>query len=127
MSPTRLSQLEVAVRLVVQFNEAFNRHDVTAMMHLMSDDCTFETASPAPDGTVLSGQAAIMAYWQEFFAQFPQVQVKTEELLGYGFRCLLRRAYQWQAAAKNSGHSRGLDIFQVRNGRIDVMMSYTKG
>jgi hypothetical protein len=38
MSPTRLSRLESAMRVVLEFNEAFNRHDVAGMMLLMSRD-----------------------------------------------------------------------------------------
>lgn len=32
MSPTRMSRLESAMRLVLAFHEAFNRHDVAGMM-----------------------------------------------------------------------------------------------
>jgi len=35
MSPTRLSRLESATRVVLEFNEAFSRHDVAGMMELM--------------------------------------------------------------------------------------------
>ncbi len=34
MSPTRMAKIESAIRIVLQFNEAFNRHDVAAMMQL---------------------------------------------------------------------------------------------
>ena len=30
------------------FNEAFGRHDVDAVMALMTDDCIFENTLPAP-------------------------------------------------------------------------------
>ena len=43
------------MRVVLEFNEAFNRHDVAGMMQLMSEDCVFENTSPAPDGTVYTG------------------------------------------------------------------------
>ena len=56
MSPTRMSRIESATRIVLEFNEAFNRHDVAGMMRLMSDDCVFENTDPAPDGTVYSGK-----------------------------------------------------------------------
>jgi hypothetical protein len=48
MSPVRISRLESAMRVVLAFNEAFNRHDVAGMMQLMSDDCVFENTAPAP-------------------------------------------------------------------------------
>ncbi len=41
-----LSTMEVVLR----FNQAFDRHDVDAVMAAMTDDCVFENTSPAPDG-----------------------------------------------------------------------------
>jgi ketosteroid isomerase-like protein len=62
MSPTRLAKLESAIRIVLTFNQAFNRHDVAAMMRLMSDDCVFENTTPAPDGAVYSGKDAVARF-----------------------------------------------------------------
>ena len=42
------------------FNEAFNRHDVDAVMAAMTDDCVFESTSP-PFGERHEGQAAVRA------------------------------------------------------------------
>ena len=70
MSPIRMSKLESAVRVVIEFNEAFNRHDVAGMMNLMSDDCVFEETFPAPDGTVISGKEAIGELLQNFIREF---------------------------------------------------------
>lgn len=62
MSPVRLSRIEAAVRIVLDFNKAFNRHDVAGMMQLMSDDCVFENTHPAPDGAVYSGKASVTQF-----------------------------------------------------------------
>jgi ketosteroid isomerase-like protein len=35
---------------ITAFNEAFGRHDVNAVMALMTDDCIFENTLPTPDG-----------------------------------------------------------------------------
>ena len=64
MSPTRMQRLESAIRVVLAFNDAFNRHDVAAMMQWMSDDCVFETTASAPDGTVDTGREAGTQAWQ---------------------------------------------------------------
>lgn len=50
MSPIRMSKIESSVRVVLEFNEAFNRHDLAGMMALMSEDCIFENTYPPPDG-----------------------------------------------------------------------------
>ena len=48
MSPIRMSRIESAIRIVLDFYEAFNRHDVAGMSKLLSDDCVIESASPLP-------------------------------------------------------------------------------
>jgi hypothetical protein len=42
---------------VRRFNEAFNRHDVDAVMSAMTADCVFENTRPTPDGTRIEGAA----------------------------------------------------------------------
>lgn len=127
MSPTRLSRLESAVRVVLEFNEAFNRHDVDGMMQLMSDDCRFENTAPAPDGTVYAGREAVSQFWQSFFDQSPQAHIEIEEIFGLGFRCIMRWRYGWVDAAGQEGHVRGVDIFQLKDGLITEKLSYVKG
>ena len=127
MSPTRMSRLESATRVVLEFNEAFNHHDVTGMMRLMSDDCVFENTDPAPDGTVYSGKEVITQFWQDFFRESPHAHIEIEEILGFGIRCIMRWRYDWVDVAGKKGHVRGVDIFQVKNGSICEKLSYVKG
>ena len=54
MSPARMSRLETAIRVVLDFHEAHNLHDISGMMRLVSDECIFENTGPAPDGAVFS-------------------------------------------------------------------------
>src|SRR5258708_6129109 len=116
MSPVRMSKLESAARLVLEFNEAFNRHDVAGMMQLMSDDCIFENTAPAPDGALYSGRQAVTQFWQDFFRTSPQAHIEIEEIFGLGFRCMMRWRYDWADAAGNKGHIRGVDIFKLKDG-----------
>ena len=127
MSPTRMSRIESAIRVVLAFNEAFNRHDVAGMMQLLSDDCVFENASPAPDGTVYAGREAITRFWQDFFRESPNARLEIEEVFSAGFRCIMRWKYDWEDAAGEKGHFRGVDIFQVKDGSICERLSYVKG
>ncbi|MBN1449842.1 MAG: nuclear transport factor 2 family protein [Anaerolineales bacterium] len=127
MSPTRLSRLESAVRIVLEFNEAFNRHDVEGMMKLMSEDCVFENTNPPPDGAVYSGKEAVTRFWQDFFRESPQAHIEIEEIFGLGMRCVMRWRYDWVDATGKKGHVRGVDIFQLRDGFIHEKLSYVKG
>lgn len=128
MSPARMLKVEAAARAVLAFNEAFNRHDVEAMMKLMSDDCVFENTAPAPDGTVYSGKEAVTQFWNEFFHESPHAHIEIEEIFGMGGnRCVMRWRYEWVEVSGKKGHVRGVDVFKVEDGLINEKLSYVKG
>jgi ketosteroid isomerase-like protein len=127
MNPARLSKIESAMRLVLEFNEAFNRHDVGGMMKLMSGDCIFENTHPAPDGTRFSGKETVTKFWEEFFRESPHARIEIEEIFGMGSRCIMRWRYEWTDAVGQKGHVRGVDVFKVEDGLIVEKLSYVKG
>ena len=127
MCPVRMSKLEAAIRVVLTFNEAFNRHDVAGMMQLMSDDCIFENTYPAPDGQVYAGKEAVARFWQDFFRESPHAHIDIEEIFGMGNRCIMRWKYNWMDDAGKETHVRGVDIFKVEGDLISEKLSYVKG
>ena len=62
---------------IQRFNDAFNRHDVDAVMAVMTEDCVFENTYPPPDGERYEGQAAVRAFWERFFVSSPQATFET--------------------------------------------------
>jgi ketosteroid isomerase-like protein len=107
---------------IERFNAAFNRHDVDAVMALMTDDVVFENTSPAPDGERHEGQAAVRAFWEHFFATSPNARFEVEDIFAAGDRCTVRWRYDW-----DGGHIRGVDLFRVRDGKVAEKLSYVKG
>lgn len=122
MSPARMSKLEAGVRTVLEFNDAFNRHDVDGMMKLASEDTVFENTDPAPDGTRYEGKAAVSQFWRDFFGNSPNAHIDIEEIFGLGFRVVMRWKYSW-----GKGHVRGVDVFKLKDGLICEKLSYVKG
>ena len=127
MSPIRMSRVESSTRLILAFNEAFNRHDVLEMMSMMHEDCVFENTDPAPDGTRFAGKEAVTQFWQDFFRESPHAHIDIEEIFGFSDRCVMRWKYTWLDAAGNQGHVRGVDVFRVKDGLISEKLSYVKG
>ncbi len=127
MSPARMSEIESGVRIVLEFNEAFNRHDVEGMMKLMSEDCVFENTAPAPDGTSYSGKEAVTQFWREFFQESPHAHIDIEDIFGFRLHCIMRWKYSWVDAEGKQGHVRGVDIFKLKDGLISEKLSYVKG
>ena len=122
MNPSRMAKIESAIRIVLEFNEAFNRHDTEGMMRLMTEDCVFENTHPAPDGTTYSGKQAVTRFWEDFFRASPHAHIEIEDIFGLGKRCIMRWRYEWA-----DGHVRGVDIFKERDGLICEKLSYVKG
>ena len=117
---------EDTLAAVQRFNDAFNRHDVDAVMAAMTADCVFDSTRPPPDGERIQGQAAVRAFWTEFFRRSPHARFTTEELFAAGDRCVVRWVYHWVRDGQ-AGHVRGVDIFRVRDGKIAEKLSYVKG
>jgi ketosteroid isomerase-like protein len=122
-----MEKVEAAVRIVLAFNDAFNRHDVAGMMQWMSEECIFENTNPAPDGTTYTGKAAVAQFWQDFFRQSPSARIEIEEIFGLGIRCVMRWRYTWVDESGQPGHVRGVDIFKLEGGQICEKLSYVKG
>jgi len=110
---------------VDRFNDAFNRHDVDAVMAAMTDDCVFERASP-PHGERHVVQAAVRAAWEAFFAASPTAHFDAEEVIVADDRCIVRWAYSW-TDGDTPGSVRGVDVITVRDGKVSEKLAYVKG
>jgi predicted SnoaL-like aldol condensation-catalyzing enzyme len=126
MTPIRMEKIESASRIAMAYIEAFNRHDISAIMQLISDDCHFETASPAPDGATMTGKPAITQYFQDLFTKFPQAHLKAEQLLGFGIWGILRWRLDWSDPSGSTVYLRGMDLFRVQQDLLSERYSYIK-
>jgi ketosteroid isomerase-like protein len=113
------------ISVVDRFNDAFNRHDVDAVMAVMTDDCIFESTSP-PDGGRFDGQAAVRAVWEDFFGSTPTAHFAAEEQFAVGDRCVVRWRYTWEEGGEPH-HLRGVDVIRVRDGKVAEKLAYVKG
>lgn len=112
---------------IQRFNEAFDRHDVDAVMAAMTEDCVFENTSPPPDGERYQGQAAVRAFWEQFFVSSPHASFETENIFAGGDRGVVCWRYQWIEQDGKHGHIRGVDVFRVREGKVAEKFAYVKG
>ncbi len=108
---------------VNQFNDALNRHDLDAVMALMTDDFVLDTTWPPPDGQRITGQAAVRAYWEQMLQSSPDAHFETEEMFATGDRCTVR----WRYTFNGTQHIRGVDVLRVRDGKLAEKLAYVKG
>jgi ketosteroid isomerase-like protein len=114
------------IETIDRFNEAFNRHDVDAIMALMTDDVVFENTSPRPDGERYEGAAAVRAFWERLFAASPKANFATEDMFAADDRCFVRWNYTF-VNSNGPGNVRGVDVFTVRDEKVSEKLSYVKG
>jgi ketosteroid isomerase-like protein len=125
--PGKDATTESTVAAVGRFNEAFDRHDVDAVMEAMTEDCVFENTWPAPDGERYEGREAVRSFWERFFRSSPGAVFHAEETFAGGDRCVVRWRYDWVGKEGKPGHIRGVDVFRVRDGKVAEKLSYVKG
>ena len=115
------------LRLMHAFAEAWNAHDIVAIMSCMTDDCVFE-ASAGPDvcGARSVGREEVRAAFSEVFAAFPDAQWRDARHFSSGDRGVS----EWTlTGTRNDGTKievNGCDLLTFRDGKIAVKNSYRK-
>jgi ketosteroid isomerase-like protein len=112
---------DAVLDVVARFTEAFDAHDVEAIMSVMTPDCVFEDTAP-PDGTRHVGAAAVRAAWTALFTGSPEGVFTAEDTICSGDRVVVRWRYDW-----GGGHVRGVDLFTVRDGLVAEKLAYVQG
>ena len=117
----------VTVEDLQAFADAWNRHDVDALMTFMADDCVFESSAGADAcGTRYVGRQAVRASFAEVWKVFPDAHWGNAKHFVHGDRGVS----EWTFSGTRSDGSRlevhGCDLFTFRNGKIALKNSYRK-
>jgi steroid delta-isomerase-like uncharacterized protein len=118
---------EVTTDVLHQFAEAWNRHDIDALMSIMTEDCVFE-ASAGPDvcGTRYAGRDAVRSGFAEVWATFPDAHWGSARHIVIGDRGVSEWTFTGTRADGTRVEVDGCDLFTFREGRIAVKDSYRK-
>lgn len=117
----------VTVDMLQEFADAWNRHDVDALMTFMTDDCVFESsAGPDISGTRFVGREAARAGFAEVFVTFPDAHWGDARHFVAGERGVSEWTFTGTRADGARVEVHGCDLFTFRNGKIAVKNSYRK-
>ena len=116
----------VPLSFLDDFADAWNRHDVDAILSMMTPDCVFE-ASRGPDvkGTVYVGREAVRRGIEEVFATFPDARWNGPTHFIAGNRGVTEWVFTG-TGPNGRVEVQGCDVFTFRDGRIAVKNSYRK-
>ena len=117
----------VTTEMLQAFAEAWNRHDIDALMSFMAEDCVFE-ASAGPDvfGTRYAGRDAVRAGFAEVWATFPDAQWSNARHFVREDRGVSEWTFTGTRADGTRVEVQGCDLFTFRDGRISLKNSYRK-
>ena len=118
---------EVTTEFLQAFADAWNRHDVDALMECMTDDCVFE-ASAGPDvcGTRYVGREAVRAGYAEVWKTFPDAHWGNARHFVQGERGVSEWTFTGTRADGTRVEVHGCDLFTFRGGKIALKNSYRK-
>jgi len=118
---------KVTTEMLQAFADAWNRHDVDALMSFMTEECVFD-ASAGPDvcGSRYAGREAVRGGFSEVWATYPDAHWGNAR----HFVCGDRGVSEWIFTGTRADGTRvevnGCDVFTFLDGKIAVKNSYRK-
>ncbi|MBY5947755.1 nuclear transport factor 2 family protein [Photobacterium rosenbergii] len=118
---------EVSIEFLQAFSQAWNNHDIDALMTFVTDDCTFHTAAgPELQGNTFNGRDAVRESFQQVWKNFPDAAWLDGVHFVSGDRAVSESTF---CATKPDGsriEARMVDVFTLVDGKIQVKNAFRK-
>jgi hypothetical protein len=109
--------------VIDRFENAFQTHDPSDFIHIVSKDCILENTGPAPDGARYEGRDACVRFWTSVAAN-QSMHFDEENIDILGDRAIIRWRLVW--GTTNEKSVRGVNIMRVQDGKIIEALGYVK-
>jgi hypothetical protein len=118
---------KVATPALQALLDAFNAHDVDAIMSFFTDDCVFDMPrGPAPGGLRLTGTRQVRAGIQSRFDGIPDIHYGDDRHWSCGDRGVSEWTIRGTQATGEPIEVRGCDLFEFTDGKISRKDSFWK-
>lgn len=119
--------MTVTVKTLQEFGDAWNSHDLDALMSFMSDDCEFHAvAGPDLMGRSFIGREAVREGFKAAFVAFPDAAWLDGEHFVVGDKGVSETTFKGTKADGSRVEARMVDVFTFRDGKIAVKNAYRK-
>jgi ketosteroid isomerase-like protein len=118
----------VTVETLAAFGDAWNRHDLEALMTFMSEDCEFHAvAGPDLLGRSFVGRAAVREGFPLVWQAFPDASWSDAQHFVCGDRGVTQCTFRGTRATDGLRiEARMVDVFSLRDGKIVIKNAYRK-
>ena len=115
------------VEFLQAFSDAWNRHDIDALMSFMDDDCSFHAvAGPDLLGRSFVGRDAVREGFQLAWQAFPDAAWLDPDHFIDGNRGVTESTFCGTKADGTRIEARMVDVFTFHNGKIAVKNAFRK-
>jgi steroid delta-isomerase-like uncharacterized protein len=120
-------QTEITTSFLQGFADAFNSHDVNAILSFMTSDCIFEaSAGPDAEGEKFTGKDAVKKAFENVFKTYPDAHWGNAKHFIAGDRGVSEWIFTGTKADGSKVEVTGCDLFTFRDGKIAIKNSYRK-
>ena len=126
---TNSQEMTVTVDTLKQILDAFNRHDLDAIMQFFADDCSFDfPKGPEPWGQRFVGKAQVREALAGRFKGIPDVHYGEDShwISSDGSSGVSEWTLTGTTTSGASLNVRGCDLWEFRNGKVTRKNSYWK-
>jgi ketosteroid isomerase-like protein len=117
----------ISIDMLVQFNAAWNRHDIVALMGFMDVDCEFHgVAGPDLLGRSYIGLDAVKEGFMLAWQNFPDAQWVDGNHFIQGDRGVSECTFKGTRADGLRVEARMVDVFTFKNCKISIKNAYRK-
>lgn len=121
------SNNKISVEFLQSFADAFNAHDINAIMFHMTDNCIFEaSAGPDYNGEKFIGQENVKKAFEDVFLTFPYAHWRNPKHFISGNRGFSEWIFTGTKSDGINVEVTGCDLFTFKDGKISVKNSYRK-
>ncbi len=122
-----MSDTKTAAAVLQAFLDAFNAHDIDAIMSFFTEDCVFDTPrGPAPGGQHLVGKQQVRAGIQARFDGIPDIHYADDRHWTCGDRGVSEWTIRGTQATGARIEVRGCDLFELTDGKISRKDAFWK-
>lgn len=124
---TSTQEMTVTAETLKEILEAFNRHDLDAIMEYFSEDCSFDfPRGPEPWGQRFTGKAQVREALAGRFKGIPDVHYSEDRHWVAGDKGLSEWTLTGTTVAGVKLKVRGCDLWEFKNGKVTRKDSYWK-
>ncbi len=103
------------------FFDAFNAHDVDAMIEWVSDDIRIIYMTETGDSSEVNVADSLAQSMRDHFAALPSAQSEILSFMVDGDHVAVRERASWTDGNGEPRHQSALSVYQIRNGVISVV------